>query len=167
MGLCIRVLLPHVAQSIRDWRRTQLFRIRRCRYWLRFRRTRRWHGLPFLIDLPRRGPLGQARLVIAGGRRDGHDTAATSRGTGSAAMARLVVLMPPMTAPMKNNTALTCSSRTRPASVSVLAAISPTQAVAMSAESRPMAFWIAEAIPPCAGSTDDKFSEVSGVIVTT
>jgi hypothetical protein len=48
----------------------------------------------------------------------------------------------------------------------VLAAISPTQAVAISAERRPAAFWIAEAIPPCSGATDDKFSAVNGVLVS-
>ena len=45
------------------------------------------------------------------------------------------MVTPPMTAPMKNNTALTCSSRVKLASVSVPAAISPTQATAISAES--------------------------------
>jgi hypothetical protein len=39
--------------------------------------------------------------------------------------------------------------------------------VAISAESRPAAFWKADAIPPCSGSTDDKFSEVNGVLVRT
>jgi hypothetical protein len=72
----------------------------------------------------------------------------------------------PTTAAMKNNTAATCSTRPKLASVSVLAAISPTQAVAISAERRPAAFWIAEAIPPCSGATDDKFSAVNGVLVS-
>jgi len=39
-----------------------------------------------------------------------------------------------MTAAMKNNTAQTCSSRPKLAPVSVLAAINPTQAVAIRAE---------------------------------
>jgi hypothetical protein len=62
----------------------------------------------------------------------------------------------PTAAAMKNNIAATCSSRPKLASVSVLAAINPTQAVAISAESRPTAFWIAAAIPPCSGSLDGR-----------
>lgn len=77
------------------------------------------------------------------------------------------MMMAPTAPAMKNNTAQTCSSRPKLASVSVLAAINPTQAVAISADSRPTAFWIAAAIPPCVGSTDDKFNAVSGVLVRT
>ena len=55
------------------------------------------------------------------------------------------MMMAPTAPAMKNNTAQTCSSRPKLASVSVLAAINPTQAVAISAESRPTAFWIAAA----------------------
>jgi hypothetical protein len=73
----------------------------------------------------------------------------------------------PMTAAMKNNIAATCSTRAKLASVSVLAAISPTHAVAIRAERRPTTFCIAEAIRPCSGSTDDKFSAVNGVLVST
>ena len=78
----------------------------------------------------------------------------------------LVMVTPLMTAPMKNNTAPTCRSRAKLASVSVPAAISPTQATAISADSRPTAFWIAAAIPLCTGSTADKLTAVSGVMVS-
>ena len=57
---------------------------------------------------------------------------------------------PPMTVPMKNSRALTWSSRVKLASVSLLAVINPTQATAIRAEVRPVAFWIAAAIPLCA-----------------
>jgi hypothetical protein len=66
-------------------------------------------------------------------------------------------------AAMKNNAAQTCNSLAKLASASVLAAISPPQAVAMSAGSRPAAFWTAEAIPPCSGSTDDQFANTEPV----
>lgn len=79
----------------------------------------------------------------------------------------MVIVTAPTAAVMKTNAAQTFNSLAKLASVSVLAAISPTQAVAISAESRPAAFWKADAIPPCSGSTDDKFSEVNGVLVRT
>jgi hypothetical protein len=91
----------------------------------------------------------------------------TQQGTGSAGAVGLMMVAPLMTAPMKNSTALTCSSRSKLASVSVPAAIRPTQATAISAEVRPTAFWIAAAIPLWAGSTEDKLTAVSGVIVRT
>src|ERR1700744_2132111 len=70
-------------------------------------------------------------------------------------------------APMKNNTAATCSSRAKLASVSVPAAISPTLATAVSADVLPTAFWTAAAIPLRDGSTDARFNAVSGVLVRT
>ena len=72
-----------------------------------------------------------------------------------------------MTAPMKNNSALTCSSREKLTSVSLSAEISPTQATAMSADVRPVAFWIAAAIPLCADLTADKLTAVRGVMART
>src|SRR5271155_5319987 len=68
MGLCVGVLLPHVAQSIRDCRRTQLFRIRNCRYWLRRRRVRRWHGLPLSAQDVSAGPSRLAEIFREGER---------------------------------------------------------------------------------------------------
>jgi hypothetical protein len=92
-------------------------------------------------------------------------SAATSQETGSTGTVGLVMVTAPTTAAMKNNTAATCSTGPKLASVSVLVAISPTQAVAIRAERPPTAFWIAEAIPPCSRATDDKFSAVNGVLV--
>ena len=49
-------------------------------------------------------------------------------------------MVTPLIAPMKNNTALTCSSWVKLASVNVPAAIGPMQATAISAEVMSMPF---------------------------
>src|ERR1700727_2697251 len=109
------------------------------------------------------GAAGQTGAGVAAAVSPGGNFAAT----GSATAIGSGTVTHATTARTKYTPAATSSSRVKLPSVSGPAPISPTHAIAVSAEVRPTAFWIAAATPLWAGSTASRTTELSGVMVRT